>query len=83
MLAPDPRVDYAAGAMLPRASGIVLGHVRIPGDSSLTVDEAEQELNSNRYDTDRPRNLAQQAKHNALHAIYVAGLKRRLRDDDT
>lgn len=45
--------------------------------------EAEDELNSNRYDTDRPRNLAQQSKHNVLHAIYVAGLERSIRDDET
>jgi len=45
--------------------------------------QAEDELNSNRYDTDRPRNLAQQAKHNALHSIYVAGLERSIRDDKT
>jgi len=47
------------------------------------LDEAEAELNTNRYDTDRPRNLAQQAKHNALHAIYVADLERGIRDDET
>jgi OOP family OmpA-OmpF porin len=50
---------------------------------SQLLNEAEQELNSNRYDTDRPRNLAQQAKHNALHAIYVARLERQIRDGDT
>jgi outer membrane protein OmpA-like peptidoglycan-associated protein len=34
--------------------------------------EAERELNENRYDTDRPRNLAQQANYEARHAIYLA-----------
>ncbi|MEQ8858129.1 MAG: OmpA family protein [Pseudomonadales bacterium] len=45
--------------------------------------EAEQALTENRYDTDRPRNLAQLAEHNAHHAIYVARLQRRVYDDDT
>lgn len=40
---------------------------------------AETELNSNRYDTDRPRSLALDAKHNARHAIYVSRLTRKLR----
>lgn len=44
---------------------------------------AEAELNSNRYDTDRPRSVALDAKHNALHAIYVARLERSMRDGDT
>jgi OOP family OmpA-OmpF porin len=40
---------------------------------------AETELNSNRYDTDRARSLALDAKHNALHAIYISRLERQLR----
>ena len=40
---------------------------------------AETELNSNRYDTDRPRSLAVDAKHNAMHAIYVSRLERQVR----
>jgi outer membrane protein OmpA-like peptidoglycan-associated protein len=47
------------------------------------LNEAEQELNANRYDTDRPRNLAQLAEHNARHAIYVATLENRIRRDKT
>ncbi|MFK7885425.1 MAG: OmpA family protein [Gammaproteobacteria bacterium] len=39
--------------------------------------EAERELTANRYDTDRPRSLAQDAKHEARVAIYLAeNLKR-------
>ncbi len=34
--------------------------------------EAEQQLNENRYDTDRPRSLAKSAKHQAKLAIYLA-----------
>ena len=46
------------------------------------LEEAETELNENRYDTDRPRSLAQQANYEARHAIYLADLISRLRDDD-
>ena len=41
---------------------------------------AEKELNENRYDTDLPRNLAQQANYEARHAIYLAEVVRRVRD---
>jgi OOP family OmpA-OmpF porin len=44
--------------------------------------EAERELNENRYDTDLPRSLAQQANYEARHAIYLAGLIERLRAED-
>jgi outer membrane protein OmpA-like peptidoglycan-associated protein len=36
------------------------------------VEQAERELNQNRYDTDLPRNLAKQAKYEARHAMYLA-----------
>ena len=44
--------------------------------------EAERELSENRYDTDLPRSLAQQANYEARHAIYLAGLIDRLREQD-
>src|SRR5688572_30543830 len=44
--------------------------------------EAERELNENRYDTDLPRSLAQQANYEARHAIYLAGLIDQLREQD-
>jgi OOP family OmpA-OmpF porin len=44
--------------------------------------EAERELNENRYDTDLPRSLAQQANYEARHAIYLSGLIDRLRGED-
>jgi outer membrane protein OmpA-like peptidoglycan-associated protein len=44
--------------------------------------EAETELSNNRYDTDLPRSLAQQANYEARHAIYLAGLIERLRGED-
>jgi outer membrane protein OmpA-like peptidoglycan-associated protein len=44
--------------------------------------EAERELSENRYDTDLPRSLAQQANYEARHAIYLAGLITRIGDQD-
>jgi outer membrane protein OmpA-like peptidoglycan-associated protein len=44
--------------------------------------QAERELNENRYDTDLPRSLAQQANYEARHAIYLAEQIRTLRDED-
>jgi outer membrane protein OmpA-like peptidoglycan-associated protein len=44
--------------------------------------EAERELSENRYDTDLPRSLAQQANYEARHAIYLAGLIDQLRSED-
>jgi len=44
--------------------------------------QAEQELNENRYDTDLPRNLAQQANYEARHAVYLADRIRAMRDAD-
>ena len=44
--------------------------------------EAERELSENRYDTDLPRSLAQQANYEARHALYLAGLIERLREED-
>ena len=44
--------------------------------------EAERELSENRYDTDLPRSLAQQANYEARHAIYLAALIDRLRGED-
>lgn len=49
--------------------------------SSLLAEAAEM-LETNRYDTDRPRSLASDAKHQALHAIYVANLEQSMRDRD-
>ena len=43
---------------------------------------AETELNNNRYDTDLPRSLAQEANYEARHAIYLANYIRNLRRDD-
>ncbi len=34
--------------------------------------EAEKALNENRYDTDRPRSLAMEAKYEARHALHLA-----------
>ena len=44
------------------------------------LQRAEKELNENRYDTDLPRSLAQQANYEARHAIYLAELVRNVGD---
>jgi OmpA-OmpF porin, OOP family len=45
-------------------------------------DQAEKELNENRYDTDVARSLAQQAKYQAKHAIYLAKTIKQMKDKD-
>ena len=42
VLVPQPDVNYTIGGVIPRSSGIVLGHVNQPGVSSLDVDEEAQ-----------------------------------------
>ncbi len=44
--------------------------------------EARALLVQDRYDTDKPRSLANEALHNARHAEYVARLWDAIRDDD-
>jgi outer membrane protein OmpA-like peptidoglycan-associated protein len=44
------------------------------------LQQAEQQLNENRYDTDLPRSLAQQANYEAGHAIYLAERIQEMRD---
>ena len=51
--------------------------------ASSLLTEAAELLETNRYDTDRPRSLARDAKHQALHAIYVAKLEQAIRSRDT
>jgi outer membrane protein OmpA-like peptidoglycan-associated protein len=50
------------------------------GNAASLLAAAETALNDNRYDTDKPRSLAADARHNALHAIYVAKLENRIRN---
>ncbi len=52
------------------------------GRAKQLLAEAEKELNENRYDTDRPRNLARQANYEAKHAIYLSEVIRDVRDKD-
>ncbi|MEM9288397.1 MAG: OmpA family protein [Pseudomonadota bacterium] len=42
------------------------------GKAESLLQEAEQALSEDRYDTDRPRQLAADAKYEAAHAIYLA-----------
>ena len=44
------------------------------------IQQAEKELNTNRYDTDVARNLASQAKYQAKHAIFLANTVNALKD---
>ncbi len=44
--------------------------------------DADLALNENRYDTDKPRTLARQAKVEAGHAIYLSRLIQPVRDKD-
>ena len=46
------------------------------------LEDAETQLEQDRYDTDRARNTARQAKHEAYHAIYLAGIGTDVRKGD-
>lgn len=52
------------------------------GIAKQLLADAERELSENRYDTDLPRSLAQQANYEAKHAIYLSEVVRRVRDKD-
>jgi OmpA-OmpF porin, OOP family len=45
------------------------------------LEQAERELSDNRYDTDLPRSLAQEANYQARHAMYLAEQVSRIRDE--
>jgi outer membrane protein OmpA-like peptidoglycan-associated protein len=66
----------AERARVDRYAPITLGKAR-----QLLAD-AERELNENRYDSDLPRSLAQQANYEARHAIYLSEIVRKVRDKD-
>ncbi|MBN2011015.1 OmpA family protein [candidate division KSB1 bacterium] len=46
------------------------------------VNQAEKELNENRYDTDVARSLAQHANYQARHAFYLAKTIKQMKDKD-
>ena len=52
------------------------------GKAKQLLADAERELNENRYDTDLPRSLAQQANYEAKHAFYLSEVARKVRDRD-
>ncbi len=52
------------------------------GEARRLLAEAEKELNENRYDTDRPRNLAKAANYEARHAIHLSEVIRDVRDKE-
>jgi len=47
------------------------------------LEQAETELNENRYDTDLPRSLAQQAAYEASHAKFLAEQIQQIDEDET
>ena len=65
----DDRVQKQAPRTLARAESLLA--------------EAEASLEQDRYDTDRPRDLARQANYEARHAIHLAAFIRQLRADKT
>ena len=46
------------------------------------INDASSALSTDRYDTDRPRSLARDAKYEAKHARHIAGLSKAIDDDD-
>lgn len=52
------------------------------GRAKQLLADAERELSENRYDTDLPRSLAQEANYEAKHAIYLSEIVRKVRDKD-
>ena len=52
------------------------------GKAKQLLADAERELNENRYDTDLPRSLAQQANYEAKHAIYLSEVVLKVRDKE-
>ncbi len=52
------------------------------GKAKQLLSDAERELSENRYDTDLPRSLAQQANYEAKHAFYLSEVVRKIRDKD-
>jgi outer membrane protein OmpA-like peptidoglycan-associated protein len=65
--AKDEKVDKYAPLTLARSQSL--------------LDEAERALNENRYDTDRPRTLAMEAKYEAQHALHLAKLVKMTNDE--
>jgi len=51
--------------------------------SESLLKQAESALNRDRYDTDLPRTLAREAKHEARHAFHIAKLARDVDKKDT
>lgn len=47
------------------------------------LDTAEKALERDRYDTDRPRTLAREAKYEALHALYITRVIKEMDANDT
>lgn len=55
---------------------------KILAKATKLANDAAKELTNNRYDTDVPRSLAQQAKYEAEHAIYYTKFIKNFEDSD-
>jgi len=66
----------ARQASVPRYAPITFERAR------ALLEQAERELNENRYDTDLPRSLAQQANYEARHALSLAEQVMAIRGED-
>ncbi|MDH3768584.1 MAG: OmpA family protein, partial [Gammaproteobacteria bacterium] len=51
-------------------------------EANQLLAEAEKELTENRYDTDRPRDLARQAQYESRHALFLANEVQRARKEN-
>ncbi len=72
----------AAGALIAKAEKEKI-HKLAPKTlerAKTLLAQAEKALTDNRYDTDLPRSLAQQARYEARHAVYLAALIERARE---
>ena len=71
-------------ALLAQADQLRVGRYapKTLANAATLLQQAELELNNNRYDTDYPRSLAQQANYEARHAIFLAEIIREYRDAD-
>ena len=78
VLEPDTRPARRSGSE-PR---VALRAEDITRGARSLLAQAERALNENRYDTDLPRSLAQQANYEARHAIYLAKVISTMREDN-
>jgi len=86
----EAELDAIKGSVLDEARRLIAQaeEARVEREAPVTLDnarrllaQAEQEIVRNRYDTELPRSLAQQAEYEARHALYLSGLIKRVADE--